>query len=123
MVSDEGHSASDKGRSRPGPFRGEVWWMTSSSDSGRRPVAIVQNDVGNTRARTVIVAAVSAGRPERDYPQMVPLDEALVGRPATVRTDVLQTVEKDRLLERAAVLPRAVVADLDAALRRSLALT
>ena len=112
----------ETGRSRPGPFRGEVWWMAADTETGRRPVVIVQNDVGNTRARTVIVAAVSAGRPEKLYPQTVPLDEALLGRAAIIRTDVLQTVERTRLLERAAVLPPASVEELDTALRRSLAL-
>jgi mRNA-degrading endonuclease toxin of MazEF toxin-antitoxin module len=46
----------------------------------------------------------------------------VLGRPSTVRCDVIQTIEKSRAVERAAVLPRAVMAEVDAALRRSLAL-
>lgn len=105
------------------PFRGEVWWATAKAGDGRRPVVVVQNDVGNARARTVIVAAVSAVSPEKRYPQTVPLDEGVLGRPALVRCDLLQTVERARLVERAATLPAEVVAEVDTALKRSLALS
>jgi len=106
------------------PFRGEIWWVAADPQhgDGRRPVLVIQNDVGNAHARTVIAAAVSGVVPEKRYPQLVALDAALLGRPATVRCDVLQTLEKNRMVERAAVVPREVMAEVDAALRRSLAL-
>jgi len=88
----------------------------------RRPVLVIQNNVGNARATTVIVAAVSSVVPEKRYPQLVALDTEVLGLPATVRCDVIETVERIRLIERAAVLPREVMAEVDAALRRSLAL-
>lgn len=104
------------------PLRGEVWWVAGPGPDLRQPVLIVQNDVGNVHARTVIVAAVSADVPRKRYPQVVPLDDGLLGRPATVRCDIVRTIEKSRLVERAAVAPRHTMDDIDAALRRSLAL-
>ena len=113
------------------PFRGEIWWVTvdrrddtggAAEAAARRPVLVVQNDVGNAHARTVIAAAVSGVVTRKRYPQLVPLDPALLGRPATLRCDVIQTIEKNRMTERAAVVPRTVMDEVDAALRRSLAL-
>jgi len=105
-----------------GPFRGEIWWTAAPDENARQPVLIVQNDVGNAHARTVIAAVVSADAPQKRYPQVVPIDTDLLGRPATVRCDIIRTFEKGRLLERAAVLPREAMAEVDAALCRSLAL-
>jgi mRNA-degrading endonuclease toxin of MazEF toxin-antitoxin module len=108
------------------PFRGEIWWTAvpgdESEETSRQPVLIVQNDVGNAHARTVIAAAVSAEAPRKRYPQVVPLDADLLSRPATVRCDIIRTFEKAGLLERAAVLSRETMAEVDAALCRSLAL-
>ncbi len=108
------------------PFRGEIWWTTSpgeeSDETARQPVLIVQNDVGNAHARTVIAAVVSAEAPRKRYPQVVPISTDLLGRPATVRCDIIRTFEKAHLLGRAAVLPRETMAEVDAALCRSLAL-
>lgn len=104
------------------PFRGEIWWVAGPGPGARQPVLIVQNDVGNAHARTVIAAAVAADAPQKRYPQVVPLDTKLLGRPATVRCDIIRTIEKTRLIERAAVAPRDTMDDVDAALRRSLAL-
>jgi mRNA-degrading endonuclease toxin of MazEF toxin-antitoxin module len=52
------------------PFRGEIWWVIAdgrtqkdaaqgAQAAARRPVLVIQNDVGNARARTIIAAAVS----------------------------------------------------------------
>lgn len=105
------------------PFRGEIWWMAGPGHQTRQPVLIVQNDVGNAHARTVIAAVVTADVLHKRYPQVVPLDESLLGQPATVRCDIIRTIDKARLTERAAVVPREAMAEVDAALRRSLALT
>lgn len=104
------------------PFRGEVWWVDDPGREGRRPVLIVQNDVGNAHARTVIAAAVAADVPGKRYPQVVAIDAALLGRPATVRCDIIRTIERARLIERAAIVPRETMTEVDTALRRSLAL-
>jgi len=104
------------------PFRGEIWWVSGGDGTSRQPVLVVQNDVGNAHARTVIAVAVAADPSQDRYPQVVPIGASPLGRPATVRCDIVRTFEKARLLERAAVLPRATMSEVDAALRRSLAL-
>lgn len=104
------------------PMRGEIWWFCQGDAAERRPVLVVQNDVGNLRARTVIVAAVSSAVPDRSYPQLVTLPTPLLGRPAVVRCDVLHTVSKSRLEERAVQLPLRTMREVDLALSRSLAL-
>lgn len=56
------------------PRRGEVWvvnWnpASGSQHGGRRPAAIIQDDIGNEKALTTIVAAVSTAI--KPYPMNV----------------------------------------------------
>lgn len=100
--------------------RGEVWWVTFGQPVGRRPVLIVQNDVGNRHAPTTIVAHVSA-TPRRDYPFLVALGSEL-DRPSWVHCETLSTVPVEMLEERLAVLSPEAMGRVDEALRNSLAL-
>ena len=109
------------------PFRGEIWWTSDRSGAGegddaRRPVLIIQNDVGNAHGRTVVAALIGSAVPEKWYPQMVVLHESLLGRPAAVRCDLIHTFDKGRLVGRAVLVPPETMAEVDAALRRSLGL-
>jgi mRNA interferase MazF len=102
------------------PRRGDVWWVTFGEPVGRRPVLVVQNDVGNQHSPTTIVAHVSA-TPRRDYPFLVAL-EAELERPSWVHCETLSTLPVDMLEERIAVLSPEAMRRVDAALKDSLAL-
>jgi mRNA interferase MazF len=100
--------------------RGEVWWVTFAEPVGRRPVLVVQNDVGNRCSPTTIVAHVSA-TPRRDYPFLVALGAEL-DRPSWVHCETIATIPAAMLQERLAVLPAEAMARVDQALKNSLAL-
>jgi mRNA interferase MazF len=100
--------------------RGEVWWVTFAAPVGRRPVLVVQNDVGNQHAPTTIVAHVSA-TPRRDYPFLVPL-EAELDRPSSVHCETINTIPMAMLEERLGALAPETMLLVDDALRSSLAL-
>jgi len=100
--------------------RGDVWWVMFGQPVGRRPVLVVQNDVGNRYAPTTIVAHVSA-TPRRDYPFLVALGAELE-RPSWAHCETLSTIPVAMLEERLAVLSPATMARVDEALRNSLAL-
>lgn len=100
--------------------RGEVWWVTFAEPVGRRPVLVIQNDVGNRNAPTTIVAHVSAA-PRRDYPFLVAL-EAELDRPSWVHCETITTIPLAMLEARLAVLSPEAMARVDAALGNSLAL-
>lgn len=102
--------------------RGEVWWVTFAQPVGRRPVLVIQNDVGNRHSPSTIVAHVSA-TPRRDYPFLVALDEADLGRRSWVHCETITTLPTAMLEERLGVLGAGSMARVDRALKRSLGLS
>ncbi len=103
------------------PRRGEVFWVTFGEPVGRRPVLVIQNDIGNANAPTTIVAHISA-QPRRDYPFLVALDQVDLGRPSWVHCETLNTIPSALLEERLGALAPETMSKVDEALRRSLGL-
>ena len=95
--------------------------MTFAEPVGRRPVLVVQNDIGNRHSPNTIVAHVSA-TPRRDYPFLVALDAAELGKAAWVHCETLNTIPSDLLEERIATLAPATMLKVNEALRDSLGL-
>jgi mRNA interferase MazF len=103
------------------PLRGEVYWVTFAEPVGRRPVLVIQNDIGNRHSPNTIVAHVSAA-PQRDYPFLVALDAGALGKPAWVHCETLNTIPSALLEERLATLAPATMLAVDGALTHSLGL-
>ena len=103
------------------PQRGEVYWVTFAEPVGRRPVVIVQNDVGNRHSPSTIVAHVSAA-PRCDYPFLVALKPSDLGKPSWVHCETINTIRCALLEERLTALSPAAMLEVDEALRRSLGL-
>jgi mRNA interferase MazF len=103
------------------PLRGEVYWVTFAEPVGRRPVLVVQNDIGNRHSPSTIVAHISA-TPRRDYPFLVALKAGELGRPAWVHCETVNTIPSRLLEERVATLAPALMLKVDEALRHSLGL-
>jgi len=101
-----------------------------SEQAGFRPALIIQNDIGNERAATTIVAGVSTTH--RPMPQHVGIEPRDVlrasprdtGLPQTseVKAEQILTIAKDRLRSRIGALSQEKLAEVDRALRISLAL-
>ena len=111
------------------PFRrGQVRWadldpVLGHEQAGRRPLLIVQNDVGNEASSTVIVVSITAQRPRRAYPFLVPLPDRMLARPSVVNCAQVRTLDKARLsVEPLATLSAETMAAVDEALRVSLGL-
>jgi mRNA interferase MazF len=84
------------------PKRGEVWMVNwnparGSEQAGRRPALIIQNDIGNEKAATTIVAAISGS--VRRYPMNVEIrpPEGGLMQPSIVKAGQIMTISKDRL--------------------------
>jgi len=110
------------------PKRGEVWLVNwnparGSEQAGRRPALIIQNDIGNEKAPTTIVAAIS--RSVRIYPMNVRIDppEGGLDRPSIVKTSQILTISKERLEKRLGRLTKNNLDDVDRAVKLSLALS
>jgi len=110
------------------PRRGEVWivnWNPArgSEQAGRRPALIIQNDVGNEKAPTTIVAAIS--RTVRHYPINVELTppEGGLSDPSVIKTSQILTVSKQRLERCLGSLTKERMSEVDTAIKLSLALS
>ena len=110
------------------PKRGEVWLVNwnparGSEQAGKRPALIIQNDIGNEKAPTTIVATISSS--VRIYPMNVevkPPDGGL-DRPSIIKTSQILTVARQRLEKRLGRLSRVRMDDVDKAIKLSLALS
>ena len=110
------------------PKRGEVWLVNwnparGSEQAGRRPALIIQNDIGNEKAPTTIVAAISSS--VRIYPmnvQIIPPEGGL-DNPSIINTSQILTISKERLEKRLGRLSKKGLDDVDRAIKLSLALS
>jgi mRNA interferase MazF len=110
------------------PKRGEVWLVNwnparGSEQAGRRPALIIQNDIGNEKAPTTIVAAISSS--VRIYPMNVLINppEGGLDHPSIIKTSQILTISKERLEKRLGRLSKASLDDVGSAIKLSLALS
>ncbi|HNR12243.1 MAG TPA: type II toxin-antitoxin system PemK/MazF family toxin [Thermodesulfobacteriota bacterium] len=109
------------------PKRGEVWLVNwnpgrGSEQVGKRPALIIQNDIGNEKSSTTIVAAISST--VRIYPMNVaikPPEGGLI-TPSIIKTSQILTVAKERLEKRLGMLSEVSMKAVDRAIKLSLAL-
>ena len=110
------------------PKRGEVWLVNwnparGSEQAGRRPALVIQNDIGNEKAPTTIVAAISSS--VRIYPMNVQVNppEGGLDHPSIIKTSQIFTISKERLEERLGRLSKDRLNDVDRAIKLSLSLS
>jgi mRNA interferase MazF len=109
------------------PKRGEVWLVNwnparGSEQAGRRPALVIQNDIGNEKAATTIVAAISST--VRVYPMNVRIKppEGGLERPSIIKTSQILTISKERLEKRLGSLSQKRMDEVDGAIKLSLSL-
>jgi mRNA interferase MazF len=110
-------------------YRGQVYYanlnpVVGHEQAGRRPVLIVQNDVGNRFSPTVIVAAITSKLPPRSYPTEVRVQAGAGGlaQDSAIRLDQIRTVDKMRLERYVGQLDAATMHRVDQSLKISLGL-
>jgi mRNA interferase MazF len=110
------------------PKRGEVWLVNwnparGSEQAGRRPALVIQNDIGNKKAPTTIVAAISSS--VKLYPMNVEINppEGGLNHPSIIKTSQILTVSKERLERRLGHISSASLNEVDRAIKLSLALS
>ncbi len=109
--------------------RGEIYManldpVIGSEQGGVRPVLIIQNDLGNQHGTTVIVAALTAQYKKPTMPTHVaiPAGEGGLWRDSMVLAEQVRTLEKTRLIRLLGQLSTEVMAQVNRALRVSLAM-
>jgi mRNA interferase MazF len=107
------------------PSRGEVWLVNwdparGSEQAGRRPALVVQNDIGNEKAATTIMAAISSS--VKTFPINVKVEppEGGLDFPSAVKTSQILTVDKKRLVKKIGRLSRGKMEEVNRAIKLSL---
>ena len=107
--------------------RGEIYWayldpVKGSEQAGRRPVVIIQNDLGNAIASTTIIAPVTKKIWETEYPFNVFLPKTLSGlkEDSTILLGQIRAVDKSRLEKKAGIVPEEWMEKVNQAIKASL---
>ncbi len=64
---------------------------------GKRPVLILQNDVGNKHSPTTIIAPITSAKKRRNLPVHVPLYSNKLNKDSMVLLEQIQVMDKSRL--------------------------
>ena len=109
------------------PRRGEIWLVNwnparGSEQKGKRPALIIQNDIGNEKASTTIVAAISSS--VRLYPMNVKIEpiESGLKKTSIVKTSQILTISKTRLEKKLGKLNKEKMGEVNQAIKLSLSL-
>lgn len=109
--------------------RGDLFWVNldpsrGSEQSGRRPVLVIQNDVGNEVAPTIIIAPLTTKSFSKEYPTNVnvPKGASGLGENSTVLLSQVRVIDKARLEKKIGHLPGSYMEKVDQAIKASLAL-
>lgn len=84
---------------------------------------VIQNDMGNTHAPTLIVATITTKADKRKFPTHYLVKEnAAFDEPSTIMLEQLRTIDKNRVLGYLGKIPPKEMLNVDKALMLSLAL-
>ena len=99
--------------------------VKGSEQAGRRPVVVIQNDVGNEVASTVIIAPLTTKSFTKHYPINVHIPRGVAGlkENSAILLSQIRTIDKMRLDRKIGHLPPSYLKQVDHALRISLGLT
>lgn len=96
--------------------------IVGSEQGGPRPAVVVQNDMGNKHAPTVIIAPVTSKNKKSNLPTHVKLASHVLERNSMVLLEQLKTVDKSRIDSYIGTLSDEEMKMIDKALRISLAI-
>jgi mRNA interferase MazF len=106
-------------------MRGEVWLVNwnparGSEQAGQRPALVIQNDIGNEKASTTIVAAISSSL--KIFPMNVKIEppEGGLDSPSIIKTSQILTVDKKRLERRIGQISKKKMEEVNEAIKLSL---
>lgn len=96
--------------------------VIGSEQGGKRPVLIIQNDIGNKFSPTVIIAAITSQKGKTNIPThvFVKAGESGLKADSIVLLEQIRTVGKERLLFKVGAFP--LMEKIDKALKISMGL-
>lgn len=107
--------------------RGDIYYanldpVRGSEQAGRRPVLVIQNDVGNEHSPTIIIAPLTTKRFSKEYPTNVFLKRGAgaLKEDSTVLLSQIRTVDRERLERKIGSISGGLVELVDEAIKISL---
>ena len=102
--------------------RGQIYFadlspVIGSEQGGLRPVLIIQNDIGNAHAPTVIVAPLTSVLSKRKLPTHVPCP---LFKDSIILMEQIKTIDKRRLKNYIAEISAGTMAQVNEAIKISL---
>ena len=106
-------------------FRVDLNPTRGSEQAGRRPVVIIQNDLGNEKAPTVIIAPLTTTSFTKHFPTnvYVPAGTSGLNQDSTILLSQIRTIDKSRLSSKIGHLPPVHLGEVNRAIAISLGLT
>ena len=85
-------------------WRGEIYYadlrnMVGSEQGGKRPVVVIQNDVGNLNSHTTIVIPTTSRIQKNLMPTHVKIESEIFIKESIALAEQIRVVDKSRLLE------------------------
>ena len=108
--------------------RGDVYLADLAASGGRlkklRPAVVVQNDLGNRLSMETILVGIRKSRPEKRLPIRVTVPAGTGGlhKTSEIDTGQIHTFPKNELGPKLGRIPEEIMREVDAALKKSLAL-
>lgn len=96
-----------------------------SEQQGKRPVVVIQNDVGNTYSPTVIVASITSQidkSKKKSLPVHVELVNKFLEKNSIILLEQIRTLDKRKLKQKRGHLEQLELKELDRALKVSIGL-
>ena len=107
--------------------RGDIFYadlspVIGSEQGGFRPVLVVQNDIGNKYAPTVIVSAITSQLSKAKIPTHIELEKTKYNLPkdSVILLEQLRTIDKKRLTEKVTTLDEYKMKQVERAMLISL---
>lgn len=106
-------------------FLADLSPVKGSEQGGKRPVVIIQNNIGNKYSPTVIIAAITAKINKAKIPTHVEIGKAThrLEKDSVILLEQIRTIDKNRLIDHLTVLDKAKMKEVDTALIISLGLS
>jgi mRNA interferase MazF len=107
--------------------RGELFWVNldpvkGSEQAGRRPVLVLQNDIGNEFSPTTIIAPLTTTQFAKEYPTNVFFPKGTAGLKfdSTILLSQIRVIDKIRLEKKIGHLSEKLMGKTEVALKISL---
>jgi mRNA interferase MazF len=117
-----------KKNNEPIVYRGDLYYAdlspaVGSEQGGLRPVVIIQNNVGNRHAPTVIVAPITSQTHKKPLPTHITFCGCGLAKDSVMLMEQIRTIDKSRLKSKMGCLPIEKIEAVDMAIKVSLGLS